>query len=161
MVIDGIFFNQYIRNGVIDKFVKTIKLQQCIVLIISHIILPSISFDSFWLRTLSTENVHVIRCMWRHTTPLINTSTHVLQIQLCHLQFPNCPRQTRPSHCWSRARPDHRDAESWKNILIFLPNSRLEARGRDESRLKCVLFPPDLTGRPRIVPSFSALVGQK
>ena len=24
--------------------------------------------------------------------PLINTSDHVLQIQLCHFQFPNCPR---------------------------------------------------------------------
>ena len=66
---------------------------------------------------------------WSARAPLINTSTHVLQIQLCHLQFPNCPRQTRPSHCWSRARPDPRDAESFTIFFsdFFLQRKSLQS----------------------------------
>ena len=50
---------------------------------------------------------------WSARAPLINTSPHVLQILLCHLQFPNCPRHTQSGHCSTR------DAESFINFFFF------------------------------------------
>ena len=61
--------------------------------------------------------------------------------------------QTRPQRC----------GKLGKYFVFFCPTPdwRPEEEMGPDWRLKCVLFPPDLTGRPRIVPSFSALVGQK
>ena len=68
---------------------------------------------------------------WSARAPLINTSPHVLQILLCHLQFPNCPRHTQLGHCSDCSATD---AKTLK-FSLFLVISEEDQEEEEEERL--------------------------